>query len=123
MPIKVLLADDSDIIRRAIRQLFEQHSEIELVGEATDFPQTVQMANDLKPQVVVMDLHMGDKDRLTDLMSHLKACTSRIVAISFWNDEKTRELAESFGAVTLLDKMNLSDELIPTIEKFSKPDG
>ena len=120
MPIKVLVADDSDIVRRAIRQLFSEHPEIELVGEATDFSQTIRMANDLKPQVVVMDLHMGDGDRLTDVMPHLSACTSRIVAISIWNDEKTKELAESFGAVTLLDKMNLSDELIPTIEKCAQ---
>ncbi|MGB7436401.1 MAG: hypothetical protein WBR26_05895 [Candidatus Acidiferrum sp.] len=53
-------------------------------------------------------------------VARLNVCTSRIVAISIWNDEKTRELAESFGTVTLLDKMNLSDELIPTIEKFAE---
>jgi DNA-binding NarL/FixJ family response regulator len=119
MPIKVLVADDSDIVRRSIRQLLIEHPEIELVGEGTDFSQTITMANDLKPQVVVMDLHMGDGDRLTDVMPHLNACTWRIVAVSIWNDEKTRELAESFGAVTLLDKMELSDTLIPTIRKFA----
>jgi two-component system response regulator NreC len=119
MPIKVLVADDSDIVRRSIRQLLIEHPEIELVGEGTDFSQTITMANDLKPQVVVMDLHMGDGDRLTDVMPHLNACTWRIVAVSIWNDEKTRELAESFGAVTLLDKMELSDTLIPAIRKFA----
>jgi DNA-binding NarL/FixJ family response regulator len=47
MPIKVLVADDSDIVRRAIRQLFQEHPEMDLVGEATSFEETLQMTNDL----------------------------------------------------------------------------
>jgi|HubBroStandDraft_2_1064218.scaffolds.fasta_scaffold4645525_1 DNA-binding NarL/FixJ family response regulator len=38
MPIKVLLADDSDVARRAIRGLLEERPDIELVGEAKDLP-------------------------------------------------------------------------------------
>ncbi len=122
MPIKVLVADDNDIVRRAIRQLFKDHPEIESVGEATDFSQTIRMANDLKPQVVVMDLHMDDgKMTPAEVISHLNACKSRIVAISISNDEKSKELAESLGAVTFLDKMELSDNLILTIRKFAEP--
>jgi two-component system, NarL family, nitrate/nitrite response regulator NarL len=121
-PIKVLVADDSDIVRRAIRQLLQQHPEIELVGEAANFSETIRMAADLKPQVVVMDLHMDDgKFTPVEVMSHLNAFTSRIVAISIWNDEKAKELAESLGAVAFLDKMDLSDNLIPTIQKFAVP--
>ena len=50
MPSKVLLADDSDVVRRAIRSLLEAQPEVEVVGEAADFAQTIQMANELKPQ-------------------------------------------------------------------------
>ena len=46
---------------------------------------------------------------------------ARIVAISFANDEEAEALAKSFGAVALLEKMELADELIPAIEKFSSP--
>jgi DNA-binding NarL/FixJ family response regulator len=93
-----------------------------LVGEATDFSQTMSMATDLEPDVVVMDLHMEDgKMTPVEVISHLNACRSRIVAISIWNDEKSKELAESLGAVTFLDKMELSDHLIPTIQKFAVP--
>jgi chemotaxis response regulator CheB len=51
MPIKVLLADDSNIVRRAIRRVLAVRPEIQLIGEATDFAQTIQMTNDLKPEV------------------------------------------------------------------------
>jgi DNA-binding NarL/FixJ family response regulator len=115
--IKVLLADDNDVIRRAIRQLLEEEAEIEVVGEATTFGQTIQMANDLNAQVVVLDLHMRDEAALTpgDVKADLGRET-RIVAISFWNDEETKALAESSGAFALIDKMVLASDLIPTIK-------
>jgi DNA-binding NarL/FixJ family response regulator len=113
MPITVLLADDSHMMRQAIRNLLACQSEIELVGEAANFPQAIQMANDLKPQVVVMDLHMREAKHL-DVKSHLNGA-SRLLAMSISNDEEAKDLAKSFGAVTLLDKMELYNELIPSI--------
>jgi DNA-binding NarL/FixJ family response regulator len=116
MPIRVLLADDTEFMRRAISRLLETRPELEVVGEADDFAQTIQLANDLKPQVIVMDLHMPDEARFTpqeveSLLNH----GSQLLAISIWNNEDAKALAESFGAVKLLDKMSLSKELIPAI--------
>jgi chemotaxis response regulator CheB len=122
MPIKVLLADDSEIVRRAIRSLLETQSEVELVGEATDFAQTIQMTNDLKPQVIVMDLHMPNEAKVTplDFKSQVNAA-SRLLAISFWNNEDAKVLAESFGALTVLDKAQLGSKLIPSIMQLVLP--
>ena len=58
MFIRVLLADDSRITRNAVRSFLSGHSEIALVGEAVDFPQTIRMGCDLKPQILLLDLHM-----------------------------------------------------------------
>jgi DNA-binding NarL/FixJ family response regulator len=115
--IKVLLADDNEVVRGAIRRLLGEEAGIELVGEATTFGQTIQMANDLKPQVVVLDLHMKDEEALTpkDVKRGLDCRETRIVAISVWNDEETKALAESSGAFALVDKMMLASELIPII--------
>ena len=59
MSIKVLLADDSDVMRRAIVKLLNEEPSTELVGEAKGFAETIQLANELKPDVLVMDLHMN----------------------------------------------------------------
>jgi two-component system, NarL family, invasion response regulator UvrY len=117
--IRVLLADDSDVVRRAISRLLEQDPEIEVVGEAVDFTQTIQMTNDLKPEVVILDLHMKDDVELSpgDIKARLNHAPSRILAISIWNDAESKALAESVGAITLLDKMDLVTELIPTIKQ------
>jgi chemotaxis response regulator CheB len=120
MPIKVLLVDDSDVMRRAIRRLLEEQPDIELVGEASDFVETVQMTTKFRPQVIVMDLNMkNDMTVSGDVKPNLDDCDARVVAISFANDETAHTLANKFGAVTLLDKMELVNELIPTIKKFA----
>jgi DNA-binding NarL/FixJ family response regulator len=107
--------------RRAIRGLLEENPMIELVGEAVSFAQTIQMTNDLKPQVILMDVHMKDQATLAieDIKTQLNG---RVVAMSIANDGETKALADSFGAVTLLDKTELADELIPTIEKLASAD-
>jgi DNA-binding NarL/FixJ family response regulator len=116
MPITVLLADDSDVVRQAIRRVLEAEPEIELVSEATDFAQLIQITNDLTPNVIVMDLHMPDEN-VVDPMSvkSLLNHGSRILAISLSNDEDANVLAQTLGAVSLLDKAELFTRLIPAI--------
>jgi DNA-binding NarL/FixJ family response regulator len=122
MSIKVLVADDSEIVRRGIRDLLRSQPEIELVGEAADYRQTIRMMNELNPQVIVLDLHMpdGTEATLLDVKSHLKH-DSRLLAISIFNDEHTKTLVESLGTVPLLDKMELGHKLIPTIMQLVSP--
>ena len=122
MSIKVLLADDSELVRRGIRSLLRSQPEIELVGEAADFRQTIRMMKELKPQVIVLDLHMpdGTEATLLDVKSHLNH-DSRVLPMSVSNDPETKALAKSLGTVPLLDKMQLGDKLIPTIMQLVLP--
>jgi chemotaxis response regulator CheB len=116
MPIKVLVADDSAILRRAIRNVLSAQPEIELVGEADNFAQAIQMANDLTPHVIVMDLHMPHENSINplDVKSQLNH-GARTLAISLGTDEDAQALAWMLGAVTLLDKAEIGTTLIPAI--------
>ena len=118
MPITVLVADDKEVILTSIRLLLGSDPEIRIVGEATDFQQTLQRATELKPQIIVMDLHMPDDSSVSpqEIKSQLDTLGSRLIAMSFWNDGDTQILAESLGVVTLLDKMRLVTEVIPAIK-------
>ena len=122
MPITVLLTDDKESVRSAIRLLLDSDPEIRMVGEAATFQQTIQSVSNLEPQIVVMDLHMPDASFLNpqEIKSLLNRLGSRLIAISFWKDEGTQALAESLGAVTLLDKMKLVTDLIPAIKAATR---
>ena len=120
MKIKVLLADDQELVRRAIRALLRKHPEIEVVGEGSNFTETVQLASGLEPQVILLDLHMKDQKHIVpiEIKSQLVKDAS-VVGISFWNDLEAKELAESFGAIVLLDKVDLATTLVPTIKQVA----
>jgi DNA-binding NarL/FixJ family response regulator len=120
MCIRVLLADDTAVMRKAIRSVLGHEPEIEVVGEAANFAQTLSLTRKFKPQVVILDLHMPDSSHLTpmNISEGLRAYQASVLAISVWNDEDTRILAQSYGATTLLDKMLIGKELIPAVMKL-----
>ena|SRR5437868_7026512 len=114
MCVNVLLADDAEVIRKAIRKLLSEQEDIKVVGEATTFPEVLQKTTELKSDVIVIDLHMsGDNFSAPFPNGH------KLLAISFANDDEAKGLAESIGAVELLDKMELSETLIPAILKLA----
>jgi DNA-binding NarL/FixJ family response regulator len=122
---KVLLADDSDVICRAIAKLRNEEPSTELVGEAKGFAETIQLAKELRPDALVMDLHMSDEREYSpeSVRFQLSMHSGCIVAISVWNDEQAKALAKRFGALVLLDKVTLYSELIPAIKLNCPPDA
>lgn len=109
MSIRVLLADDAEAIRKAIRALLSEREDIALVGEAATFSETIQKADELLPDEIVLDLHMADN------VTQLLPAGPKLLAISFANDDEAKASAGKIGAVRLLDKMKLASELIPAI--------
>jgi len=123
--ISVLLADDASIMRKAVLSFLESEPNIKVVGVAENFSQTIELAAALKPDIVLLDLHMRDDYAFAPsfVKSKLLLCGSRVLAMSLTSgedDEETRALAESLGAVTLLDKSRFGDELIPAILNASR---
>ena len=124
MPKTVLLADDPELVRRAIRRLLMSHSEINLVGEATDLAQTIRLIQELQRQIVILDLHMSDSRPITpgQFRSQLNLGKARLMAISVWNDPDTQALASSYGAANCLEKANLGTHLVPAILQLASSD-
>jgi chemotaxis response regulator CheB len=110
MSINVLLADYTDLLRHAIRKLITEEPRIELVSEASNFGQAMQLIADFKPEVLLLDLHLAEKREFTPaLVKSQLACVENVLAVSFSNDAEAEALAESYGAKLLLDKMKLFD--------------
>jgi len=64
MPITALIVDDDLTFRRAVKQLLESAPEVRVVGEATDGEEALQLAQTLRPDVVLMDITMPRMDGL-----------------------------------------------------------
>ncbi|HLB86935.1 MAG TPA: response regulator transcription factor, partial [Terriglobales bacterium] len=56
--ISVLLVDDHSLVRRGFRRILEDEPDIVVAGEASDGPEAIRLAQDLRPRVIVMDCAM-----------------------------------------------------------------
>jgi chemotaxis response regulator CheB len=118
--VNVLLADDAAIIRSAVSRLLEAEPAIKLVGVAENFSQTLQMAASLRPDVVLLDLHMPDNNSFHPgfVKAELELSGARVLGMSLpsaEDDEEVRTLAEDLGVVMLLNKAEFGQVLIPAI--------
>jgi DNA-binding NarL/FixJ family response regulator len=114
--LNVLLADDHQNMRKAISEILKNDAEVLLIGEASSFREVIALSSERRPDVVLMDVHMGDEQKVK--LSELKACLTncQLLTMSLWADQETQDLAQSLGAVMLLDKANLATELLPSLK-------
>jgi len=115
MSTTVLLVDDNNLVRKAIVRLLRGDPDIQILAEGSSFAQTLELASKLRPQVIILDLHMNHEMSVTPAQLKSGLMGSRLLAISIWNDDETKSLAKAIGADILLDKTNLAAELIPAI--------
>jgi DNA-binding NarL/FixJ family response regulator len=115
MCVRVFLADDAEIMRKAIRTLLSKREDIAVVGEAANIHETIQKTAELHPDLIILDVNMPDNNCIapTEVKSLLNG--AKILAITLGADEVNEELLSSVGAAKLLDKMDLYEQLIPAI--------
>jgi two-component system response regulator DevR len=112
--IRVILADDSNVIRRAVRRILDEESGVEVIGEAATISETVRLLA-LTPDVAVVDLHMLDASLASVLASaNPKTC---VVIMSALISGESLEFARKFGINEVLEKCDLGATLVPAINK------
>lgn len=115
-PIRVLVADDSETLRRAVKAVLRSEPSILLVREVCDYQELLAALTEGQVDVVVMDVHMPDSEHVRPESIKAQLSTQCLLAISFANDEQTANHAKNYGAVRLLDKIELARTLIPAIK-------
>ncbi|MGA2420102.1 MAG: response regulator [Candidatus Acidiferrum sp.] len=118
-PLRVLIADDSPVMRRAIRTLLASEPEIEIVGEATSFREMCELRAKYNPEIVVMDMHMVELPEIThEDLKCLSEPDWKILAISAQSPAEAEPLALGLGAKHFMDKMDLGLNLIPKLHEM-----
>ncbi|MES2696922.1 MAG: response regulator transcription factor [Verrucomicrobiota bacterium] len=116
--IKVLLADDHTVVRQGLRSLLAAEADIEVVGEAENGRQAVQMAKTLAPDIVIMDIAMPQLNGLEATRQIIKEGipTKVLVLSSYSDDEYVHQLTEA-GAAGYLIKQTAANDLIKAIRE------
>ncbi len=115
-PIRVLLVDDHALFRKGVADLLSSEREFELVGEATDGTKAVEMARELMPDVILMDVSMPGMDGL-EATRRIKAEIPyvRIVMLTVSDSDRTLFDAIKSGAQGYLLKNVQPQALLSTL--------
>lgn len=117
---RVLVADDSPCIRRLVRAILEGRPEFEIVGEAADGNEAIDLTRTARPDLVILDIVMPDSDGIAALPLILAAApAARVLVYSSLEDEATRERALAAGAAGYVEKGGPPDHLIRALQEIA----
>ena len=115
-PISILLADDHRIVRQGLRRILEENSRMEVVGEASDGREAVQMALDKEPDVIIMDVampHLGGMEAIRQISKRLPA--AKVLVLSMYSDESYVVQMLEAGAKGYLLKDSADTDLVEAV--------
>ena len=118
--IRVAIADDHPIFRDGVRKLLESEDDISVVGEVSSGAECPAMLAKLKPDILLLDLRMPDKDGLTLLEEmNFDTLPTRVVVLTATEDDRDVVRAMRLGARGVVLKQSASDLLIKSIRKVA----
>lgn len=120
-PIRVLLVDDSPILRLGLRSALEDHADIAVVAEAGTAAAGLEQLNRLKPDVVMLDLNLPDKSGLLACRDYLRARpgTAILILTSSSNERHMHDAIEA-GARGYLLKENEGSALASALRTVAR---
>ncbi len=118
--IRIILADDHAVMRRGLRLVLEEHKDFQVIGEASDGREAVALVEELKPDLVVLDITMPNMNGIEAArqISEKQAGVS-IVVLSMHSDESYVLRALKAGARGYLLKESAESDLILAIRSVS----
>jgi DNA-binding NarL/FixJ family response regulator len=119
--VRILLADDHDVVRRGLRQLLEEQAEWEVCGEAVTGRQAVEMAKQLVPNVAILDLTMPELNGL-EATRQIRAAlpTTEILIFTMHESEQLIRDVLAAGARGYLLKSDAARFIVSAVEALAQ---
>jgi two-component system nitrate/nitrite response regulator NarL len=119
-PVRILVADDHAIFRDGLRRLLEGSDDVSIVGEASNGNECIKMLAKLKPDILLLDLRMPEKDGLGVLEEiNFDSMATRVIVLTAAEDDRDVVRAMRLGARGVVLKQSASDLLLKSIRKVS----
>jgi two-component system response regulator NreC len=122
-PIGILIADDHGVLRAGLRALLDAEPDLQVVGEAVDTRQTLQMVGELRPDVVLLDMSMpGPGGIETTRQIRAAIPETHVLILTIHEDKALLRASLEAGAAGYVPKRALEAELINAIHAVQRGD-
>lgn len=117
MKLRILLADDHEIVRRGLRTLLERHEGWEVCGEASDGREAVEKAKELKPDIVIVDIGMPNLNGLDATRRLLQHDPNfKVIVLTVTDADQVIREALDAGARGFVLKSDAARDLVSAVE-------
>lgn len=117
MPVRVLIADDHSVVRQGLRMFLKLDPELEVIGEAANGAEAIQMAKALTPDVVLMDLLMPGTDGIVATQRiRAEVPNTEVLALTSVLEDTSVVSAVQAGAIGYLLKDTSAEQLCKAIK-------
>jgi DNA-binding NarL/FixJ family response regulator len=118
--IRILLVNNHEMIRTALRMLIESQDGMTIVGEAASPNEAVSVAGMKQPDIVLLDIHNGNQDGVDFIPGlHAAAADARVLVLADASDSDQHTRAMLSGAVGVLSKQETAGVLVKALQKVS----
>ena len=119
--LRILVADDHDLIRRGIKTLLESHSDWEVCGEAKTGREAVTKAEELKPDILILDISMPDLNGMDAARRIRKSSTNTEILILsvHYSDQLIREIVDA-GVRGYIVKSDSDRDLVIAVQTLAR---
>jgi two-component system invasion response regulator UvrY len=117
--IRIVIADDHEILREGIKKIIRSHKDMRVVAEAGDLAHTIQLVEKHAPDIVILDLGLPGHDGLEGLAEMRRRFPSvPVLILSMYPEERFAIRALKTGASGYVTKAMAAEELIKAIRKI-----
>jgi DNA-binding NarL/FixJ family response regulator len=119
--LRVLIADDHDVVRKGVRSILESRADVTVSAEASNGKEALDKAVELKPDLIVLDVSMPVMDGITAAKEIKKVLpTTPILILSMHSGREMVRAAQSAGAQGFITKTDVAGVLLDAVDSLQK---
>lgn len=121
MALRILLVDDHDVVRQGVRLILRRHTDWRICGEAENGAEALEKEKELKPDLIILDISMPDKDGLAvagELRSRKSA--AKVLVFTMYDSKELAAAIQKAGAQGYVVKTHAARDLANAIQTISE---